>query len=174
MSKKSTIAVLVIAVVAVIALFAVAHKPFTSASSASIVVATDQNFVPEIKNSTVPVFVFFTSSDPKATHSAQELPLVEQAAKDYAGKVKFIMVDVSKTPEIAQANGIPAVPTVLMIKPNTPVLYNVGFLSKEDLYKFIEAGIAMQPQPAAPANPSPSAPQTNAPDGQTNDPSGQN
>jgi len=111
-----------------------------------------------VLKSDLPVFVFFYGRNCQSCQSQH--PLIERAAADYAGKVKFVKVDVYRVPQIPRAIGITRIPTMLVIKvkDRTIVGYQ-GFLDAGNLKRLIEKGIAAQPQNApAGAGAQPAAP----------------
>jgi thioredoxin-like negative regulator of GroEL len=73
---------------------------------------------------------------------------VEQAAKDYAGKVKFVKIDAGANPNLAASLGISVVPTMMVVKlDEKTLLVAEGFLDAASLKKFIEDGLAAKPTP---------------------------
>lgn len=124
------------------------HQAAASANGQVTEVNKD-NFETEVMKSQVPVFIEFYAT--WCAPCQQQAPLVEQAAKDYAGKVKFVKVDVDKSPEIAAAIGITSIPTMILVNPATGSgVAAVGFLDQEALKKFIEDGLARAAQPSKP------------------------
>ena len=80
MSKKVTIIILVAAVLALVGLMTAVYSARHAASSANVVTVKDSaDFQAQVKNSTLPVFIVFTASDPACTPCQKQDPLIEQA-----------------------------------------------------------------------------------------------
>ncbi len=65
-------------------------------------------------------------------------PNFEKAAKEYAGKVDFISIDVDINPGLAQAFGISSIPAIVYIKPGEEPQMQVGFMSYEEFKPTID------------------------------------
>ena len=68
-------------------------------------------------------------------------PIFEEAAKDYAGKVKFIAVDVDLHREMAEELNINSIPAILFINTNGVKEWSVGLMTKEDFYGTIDSAL---------------------------------
>lgn len=113
----------------------------------------------ELTTTKEPLFVFFYSK--KTSDSVKQLPLVERAAKDYQGRVKFVKVSGDTLPEIPLSLGIDQVPAMIVVKfADKTIVGHIGFLDLPDLQKLIDAGINAKPAPK-PAQPSPQPAQPN-------------
>ena len=55
-------------------------------------------------------------SAPRGAASLALTPVLEELSADYAGKVRFAMVDFDGSPDLVKKYGITAVPTVLLYK----------------------------------------------------------
>lgn len=64
-------------------------------------------------------------------------PLVEEVAKEYAGKINVYRVDTDKEQLLAQKLGITSLPTLLFIPAKGMPQVTVGALPKEDLKKAV-------------------------------------
>jgi len=65
-------------------------------------------------------------------------PVIEELAKDYAGKVKFAKLDVDKNPATAQKYGIQSIPTLLFFKDGKLVDQKIGAMPKATLEPFVK------------------------------------
>ncbi len=65
-------------------------------------------------------------------------PIVEELAKDNAGKLKVGKVDVDVNQNLASSFGVQAVPTLLLFKGGRVVGQFVGVTSKTELQKMVE------------------------------------
>lgn len=69
-------------------------------------------------------------------------PLVEQAAKDLAGRLKVVKVNVDVAPEISQQFGVQGIPTLLLLRDGREVSRQVGALPGHALRTWIDAELA--------------------------------
>jgi thioredoxin 2 len=60
-------------------------------------------------------------------------PIVEELAKDYAGRLKIVKVNVDDNPGIAQRYQVQGIPTLLILRNGQPAERIVGALPKEEL-----------------------------------------
>jgi len=65
-------------------------------------------------------------------------PVIEELAKDYAGKVKFAKLDVDKNPGTARKFGIQSIPTLLFFKDGKMVDQKIGAMPKAMLEPIIK------------------------------------
>ena len=68
-------------------------------------------------------------------------PLLEEAAKDYAGKLTIAKVNVDNNQGTAAKFGIRGIPTLMLFKNGSAVATKVGALSKSQLTAFIDGNI---------------------------------
>ena len=94
------------------------------------VVITDQNFEEEVLKSNTPVLVDFWA--PWCTPCKIVGPIVEELAKEYAGKVKVGKMNVDEN-QTAGQYGIMSIPTLLIFKNGQPVESVVGAQSKDTI-----------------------------------------
>jgi thioredoxin 1 len=73
---------------------------------------TDRDFNSEVLECELPVFTCFTTEWCHAFYPT--CLLFNELANDYDGNVKFVRVDVEKSPEIAERYRAVAVPTILL------------------------------------------------------------
>ena len=65
-------------------------------------------------------------------------PIVEQLAKDYAGKIDFYKVDIDKEQELAALFGIQSIPTFLLIPMQGKPTMQMGAMQREEFEKIIK------------------------------------
>lgn len=65
-------------------------------------------------------------------------PILEDLAKEYAGKIDVYKVDVDKEPELATTFGITGIPALLMIPMKGEPKMQQGLMTKEQLEKLIQ------------------------------------
>ena len=147
-TKVITIALLVAVAALLIGLLLVRSTHKHAAAGPSLVVeVTQSNFEQEVVHSTEPVLVEFYA--PWCSHCQDQAPLVDQASRDYAGKVKFVKINIDENPAIARANGVNAIPTLVFLNPQTKVMVrNEGYLDSDGLSQFIDDSLAQTARPS--------------------------
>ena len=65
-------------------------------------------------------------------------PVVDELAKEYAGRVTFAKLDVDQNPKTASSYGVMSIPTLLIFKEGKPVSQLVGFRPKEELKRSLD------------------------------------
>jgi thioredoxin 1 len=101
---------------------------------------TDANFEAEVLKSPVPVLVDFTATWCGPCKALA--PIVEELAKDFAGKVKMGKLDIDHSRNVPTKYGIMAVPTIILFKGGREVEKITGLKSKSDLRKRLDALLA--------------------------------
>ena len=76
--------------------------------------ATDGNFEPEILKSEIPTVVDFWA--PWCGPCQVIAPVIEELAKEYAGKVKVAKMNVDENPATPSRYGIRGIPSVIIFK----------------------------------------------------------
>ncbi len=100
----------------------------------------DADFTQEVLQSPLPVVVDFWA--PWCGPCKAMLPVFEQLDAQYAGKVKFVKMNVDDNSEIPQQFGVMSIPTFIVFKDGKVVKTTVGGKSKEDMAQLIDAAIA--------------------------------
>jgi thioredoxin 1 len=97
---------------------------------------TDLNFKQEVLESDLPVLVDFWAAwcGPCKTIA----PLIDELAKEYAGKLKIGKLDVDTNPKIATEYGVMSIPTIIFFKKGKVINQLVGAASKLELKRKIE------------------------------------
>lgn len=98
---------------------------------------TDANFDQEVVKSPVPVLVDFWA--PWCGPCRMIGPVIEELAKEYAGKVKVGKLNTDENPETASRFQISAIPTILFFKGGKMVKDAVGLQPKEELKKIMDS-----------------------------------
>lgn len=93
---------------------------------------TDANFQEEVLHSDKPVLVDFSAT--WCGPCRQLSPLIDDLAKEYAGRIKVGKVDIDQSQEVAGKYGIMSVPTVLFFKGGQKIDTLVG-LNAKSVYK---------------------------------------
>jgi thioredoxin 1 len=89
-------------------------------TSANVVEVTDKTFQQEVLDSKIPVVIDFNATwcGPCKTYS----PIFHKVADQYAGKVKFVSIDVDKSPAVAALFGINAIPATVFLSETNGVI----------------------------------------------------
>ena len=102
----------------------------------SIVHFTDVNFKKEVLGSDLPVLVDFWAA--WCGPCKMIAPLIDELAKEYAGKMKIGKVDVDANSKIATEYAVMSIPTIIFFKNGKVMNQLVGVVSKQDLKRKIE------------------------------------
>ncbi len=100
---------------------------------------TDKSFKQEVLESELPVLVDFWAT--WCGPCKMIAPLVDEFAKEYAGKMKIGKVDVDNNSKIPTQYGIMSIPTIMFFKKGKIMDQLVGAASKLDLKRKIEANL---------------------------------
>lgn len=98
-------------------------------SSATAV--TDASFEQDVLKSEVPVLVDFWA--PWCGPCRMVAPIVDEIAKEYAGRVKVLKLNTDENPNIASQYGIRSIPTLMIFKGGEKVDTVVGAVPKGTL-----------------------------------------
>ncbi|MGB7339070.1 MAG: thioredoxin [Phototrophicaceae bacterium] len=97
----------------------------SAAGSASHpLIVTDQTFRKEVLKSKIPVLVDFWATWCGPCH--QIAPHIEQIAKDYAGQIKVVKLDVDRNQVISGRYNIQSIPTMIVFEGGQPAARVVG------------------------------------------------
>jgi thioredoxin len=96
----------------------------------------EDDFQSAVVQSKLPVLVDFWAE--WCAPCLASAPVLEELAKDYAGKVNFAKANVDENSPLAARYGIAAIPTMLVFKDSQPVQQVVGFKPKKELKKILD------------------------------------
>ena len=100
---------------------------------------TDGNFKKEVLESEQTVLVDFWAA--WCGPCKMIAPIVEELAKEYAGKMKIGKLDVDENSKVPSNYGIMSIPTLIFFKKGRVLEQLVGALNKADLKRKIEEHI---------------------------------
>ena len=95
----------------------------------------DKRFIKEVMENDLPVVVDFWA--PWCGPCRMVGPVMEELDKKYAGKIKFVKVNVDENPLISSQFSISSIPTIMVFKGDRAVENIVGFRPKSDFEKIL-------------------------------------
>ena len=99
----------------------------------------DSNFDQSVLQSDTPVLVDFWAA--WCRPCLMLAPPLDELAEDYDGKITFTKLDVDQNPKTASKYGIMSIPTLLLFKKGKPVSHLVGYRSKAELKRELDAAL---------------------------------
>ena len=100
----------------------------------------EANFEREVLQSSQPVLVDFWAEWCVPCHMVS--PVVEEIARDKAGRIKAVKMNVDDNPETARKFAVMSIPTLIMFKDGQEMARVVGARGKEAILREIEPYIA--------------------------------
>jgi thioredoxin 1 len=100
---------------------------------------TSITFENEVIQAKTPVLVDFWA--PWCGPCQTIAPYLEEAAKEFEGKLKIAKLNVDEAPDVATRYTVMSIPTLLVFKGGKIVGKKVGAMTKRDLVKFIQPHI---------------------------------
>jgi len=105
----------------------------------NMIAANDSNFQEHVLDSDMPVIVDFWAEWCGPCKAIA--PLIEQVAKEYAGQIKVVKLDVDHNKETASKYSIKGIPTLILFKGGEVKDTKVGMLTLSQLTAFIDQNI---------------------------------
>ena len=100
---------------------------------------TDDTFEPEVLQADKPVLVDYWAE--WCGPCKMIAPLLDDIAKDYAGKLKVAKLNIDENQATPPKYGIRGIPTLMLFKNGSLAATKVGALSKSQLMAFIDSNI---------------------------------
>ncbi len=104
-----------------------------------IVHVTDASFEQEVLKSELPVLVDYWAEWCGPCKAIA--PVLEEIARDYAGRLKVAKLNIDENPETPPRYGIRGIPTLMLFKNGHVEATKVGALSKSQLAAFIDGNL---------------------------------
>ncbi|MBC7241128.1 MAG: thioredoxin [Anaerolineae bacterium] len=101
---------------------------------------TDATFEAEVLKADLPVLVDFWAA--WCGPCKMIAPIVEELAKDYAGKIKVCKLNVDENNQTAAQFGIMSIPTLMLFKGGKPVERLIGYMPKAKLVEKLSPHLA--------------------------------
>ena len=101
---------------------------------------SDASFEAEVLKSSEPVLVDFWA--PWCGPCKSIAPIVEELAKDFAGKLKVVKVNVDDNKEAAHKYNVRGIPNLILFKGGNVVDQMVGARSKQELVELVNKAVA--------------------------------
>jgi thioredoxin 1 len=100
---------------------------------------SDESFEKDVIESNIPVVVDFWAQWCGPCKALA--PILDEIAPNYAGKVKFVKIDVDHNQSTPPKFGVRGIPTLILFKNGQVQATHVGLVNKSDLIKFIDSHI---------------------------------
>ena len=113
--------------------------PLEKHMSDLIVHVTDSSFEDEVLKSDTPVLVDYWAE--WCGPCKMIAPVLEEIAKDYAGRLKVCKLNIDENNETPPKFGIRGIPTLMLFKGGNVEATKVGALSKSQLAAFVDANL---------------------------------
>jgi thioredoxin 1 len=106
---------------------------------------TERDFDKEVLDCKLPVFACFTA---RWCHTCYPTCLfAKELVKEYDGSVKFVRVDIEKSPDTSARYLVKVVPTILLFKNSQPVKKLLGFQDRNSLKRLLGDVTSKEPSP---------------------------
>ena len=103
---------------------------------------TDDSFAADVLESDIPVLVDFWAE--WCGPCKQIAPILDEASKEYEGKLQIAKVDIDANPATPTQYGVRGIPTVMLFKGGALVDSLVGSVSKQALYNWIDDSLGAE------------------------------
>ena len=100
---------------------------------------TDDSFQSDVLNSSTPVLVDYWAEWCGPCKSIA--PILDEVAKEYAGKIKVMKINIDENQDTPRKFGVRGIPTLMLFKNGSVEAQKVGALSKSQLSAFIDSSI---------------------------------
>jgi thioredoxin 1 len=115
------------------------QAPATTAAKAEIKHVSDATFEKDVLQSQTPVLVDYWAE--WCGPCKMIAPVLEDLARDYAGKLTVAKLDIDANPGTTSQFGIRGIPTLILFKGGKAHAQKVGALSKSQLAAFVDSNL---------------------------------
>ena len=106
-------------------------------STANVKHLTEEEFDTEVTQATLPVAVDFYAT--WCGPCRQLAPTMDSLADQYAGKIKFVKVNVDESPKLAQKFQVEGIPMLVFLQNGKSAGTSVGLVAKADLIQRLDS-----------------------------------
>jgi thioredoxin 1 len=100
----------------------------------------DQDFGQQVLQADVPVLVDFWAEWCTPCHIIA--PLVEEIAREHAGKMRAVKLNVDESPLTVQQYGVMSIPTLILFKAGQEIARMVGARPKDAIWRELQEHVA--------------------------------
>lgn len=111
---------------------------------------SEATFDTEVLQSPVPVLVDYWAE--WCTPCRMISPLIDELARDYAGRLEVAKVDIDENPQLPSRYHVRSIPTLMLFRDGRPVATSTGAVNRSQLAAFVEAGLREAGPAAEPAS----------------------
>jgi thioredoxin 1 len=101
------------------------RESYCQKEGGTVIEITDRDFDSEVLKSKLPVLACFEVE--WSLSSCATCLFADKLAREYEGRVKFVKMDIEKSPDISTRYRVITVPTILLFKDSQPVKKLLGF-----------------------------------------------